>query len=169
MEDFSEIFERYYRDVYIFLLKLSGRDNALAEEVAQETFYQAYLGITNFRGQCQLKTWLFQIAKNQFYMILRKKRVTTIPISEIDAELMDLSPGPDEKAIFKQLMTDARRIIDTMEDKMRDVMLYRIFSDLSYQQIASLKGIGESSAKVLFHRGKLLLRKRLKEEYGYEI
>ncbi len=52
---------------------------------------------------------------------------------------------------------------------MRDVMIYRICSDLSYKQIGLLMNISESSAKVLFFRSKQLLRSKLKEDYGYEL
>lgn len=52
---------------------------------------------------------------------------------------------------------------------MRDVMIYRIYSDMPYVQIGRLLSIKENSAKVIFFRGKEILRKRLKEDYGYEI
>lgn len=69
----------------------------------------------------------------------------------------------------RQLIIHARIIIDGMQPNMRDVVLYRIYSELPYSQIAILLSISESSAKVLYHRGKELLRKKLKEDYGYEI
>lgn len=56
-----------------------------------------------------------------------------------------------------------------MQPAMRDVILYRVYSNLPYSQIAALLSISESSAKVLFYRGKQLLRTQLKEAYGYEI
>ena len=69
----------------------------------------------------------------------------------------------------QQITARARDILNGMTDNMRDVMVYRIFADLPYVQIAALLNISEASAKVLFYRGKKLLRKRLKEDYGYEV
>ena len=168
MENFEQLFEQYYKDVYRFLLRLCGFQESLAEEYTQETFFCAYLSFPDFRGGCQLKTWLIQIAKNRFYLGLRKKKGRTVSIN-------DLFPEPhateemEDRLDERLLLEHSRGIIDSLPVPMRDVMLYRIFSDLSYRQIACLLGISENSAKVLFFRGKKILRAKLKEEYGYEI
>jgi RNA polymerase sigma-70 factor (ECF subfamily) len=64
----------YQKDVYRFLLKLTGYQHGLAEELTQETFYQAITSFSKFKGHCQVKTWLYQIAKNVLYQYLRKKK-----------------------------------------------------------------------------------------------
>ena len=56
-----------------------------------------------------------------------------------------------------------------MQPKMRDIMLYWIYSDLPYLQIARLLFMSESSAKVLFYREKHILHNQLQEKYGYEL
>lgn len=168
MESFEELFQTHYTDVYRFLMKLSGYDTVLAEELTQETFYRAYLALPDFRGQCQFKTWLIQIAKNSFYQTLRKKR-NNLSLHELKAEphseYSPLSEGLEDA----EALTRARRLIDSMQPAMRDVILYRVYSNLPYSQIVALLSISESSAKVLFYRGKQLLRTQLKEAYGYEI
>lgn len=168
METFEELFRTCYRDVYHFIMKLSGYDAALSEELTQETFYRAYLALPDFRGQCQFKTWLIQIAKNCFYQALRKKR-DTLPLHELRAEPSGDAPPLPEELEDAETLARARQIIDAMQPAMRDVILYRVYSDLPYAQIAALLSISESSAKVLFHRGKHLLRQKMKEEFGYEI
>ncbi len=166
--EIEELFRTHYAEVYRFLMKLSGCDAALAEELTQETFYRAYLALPDFRGQCQFKTWLIQIAKNCFYQTLRKKR-SDLPLHELKTEPHSGCPPLPEKLEDAEVLARARGIIDTMQPAMRDVILYRVYSDLPYTQIAALLSISEGSAKVLFYRGKHLLRTKLKEVYGYEI
>ena len=169
MEDFDAIFRGYYSQVYGFLLKMCDYNRELAEELAQETFFQAYLSIDSFRGGCQLGTWLIQIAKNRCYMSRRKRKAEQAPPEDTYPQTGSSVNGMEDKFIQRELLLRARQIIDGMSPNMSDVMLYRIYSGLPYAQIAALLKISESSAKVLFHRGKELLRKKLKEEYGYEI
>lgn len=170
MKEFDTIFKSHYSEVYGFLLKMSNYNKDIAEELTSETFYQAYISIASFKGRCQLRTWLIQIAKNQFYIALRKRKFSWISLDEMIIEPVDNSIGEIVDQLYqRQLIIHARIIIDGMQPNMRDVVLYRIYSELPYSQIAILLSISESSAKVLYHRGKELLRKKLKEDYGYEI
>lgn len=170
MKQFEEIFTRYSGDVHRFLLKLCGYDEQLALELTQETFYRAYLSLDRFEGRCTIKTWLIRIFRNCFYQVLRKKRRHEIPIEEISANLTADHGLSVEDAFFQlELLSRAWTIIDAAPAVMRDVMLYRIYSDLTYAEIAADLSISESSAKVLFYRGKHFLRTKLKEVYGYEL
>lgn len=170
MEHFEAMVHKHYSSVYHFLLKLCDYRSDIAEDLAQDVFLQAYLSISTFHGNCLLKTWLIQIAKNRFYMYLRKNKRQAASFEELIAEPSDkASERIENKFCKRELLANARLIIDAMQPKMRDVMLYRIYSDLPYAQISCLLSISESSAKVLFHRGKTMLRQKLKEEFGYEI
>ena len=57
MAAFEEVYRRYFADVYKYVLALS-RDETVAEEVTQETFFKALTAIGSFRGECQLRVWL---------------------------------------------------------------------------------------------------------------
>ncbi len=57
MTDFQEIYELYFKDVYKYALSLS-RNESVAEEITQETFFKALKNIDSFRGQCRLYVWL---------------------------------------------------------------------------------------------------------------
>ena len=69
----------------------------------------------------------------------------------------------------KELINNAIKVIMRLDNKTRDVLIYRIFSELTYAQISALMKISESSAKVIFMRGKSKLQNKLREEYEYEI
>lgn len=168
MSYFDELYQKYHMDVYRFLLKMCGYSSDTAEDLTQETFYHAYLSITRFKGECHIKTWLLQIAKNRYLLLLRKKKVS-VPFDEIFPEIADTSAETFEQLFEKQLLTDALNIVFEFGENMKEVFILRIYDNLSYSDIAKQLNISESSAKVLFHRGKLKLRKKLREDYGYEI
>lgn len=71
MAEFEEIYRAYFDDVYRYLLRLS-RDEHIAEDVTSETFFRAMRSIDGFRGECELRVWLCQIAKNCYYEHLKR-------------------------------------------------------------------------------------------------
>lgn len=93
MESMNEIYQKYARSVYRFLFAKT-RNKDIAEELTQETFYQAIKSIDKFDGSCKLSTWLFGIAKNQFFNYMRKNP-TMQDISEYAEELES-----DEKIVL---------------------------------------------------------------------
>ena len=70
---FEEIYARYYKEVYYYLLSLDG-NRETAEELTQETFFRAMKAIHKFKGECQLGTWLCQIAKHTYFSWKKKHR-----------------------------------------------------------------------------------------------
>ena len=73
MDQFHDIYERCAEKVYRFLLWLTQSADQ-AEELTSETFYQAFLHIDRFRGDCAIETWLCQIAKNAFYKEQKRRK-----------------------------------------------------------------------------------------------
>jgi RNA polymerase sigma-70 factor (ECF subfamily) len=73
VNDFNEVYKDYGNQVYKYLVYLT-KDAALAEELTQETFYQAIKSIHKFREDCKLSVWLCQIAKYSYYKYIRKHR-----------------------------------------------------------------------------------------------
>ena len=64
--DFEHLYTRYFNDVFLYILRLSG-DERVAEEITSDTFYKAMRSIDSFRGDCDVRVWLCQIAKNSYY------------------------------------------------------------------------------------------------------
>ena len=95
MDVFEEIYRKYQPDISRFLYRLTGYDALLTEELTQETFYQAYLSFPRFRGECAMKTWLCQIARNVYSKHIRREMrqrgLTEQLAAEIDALPLDLS------------------------------------------------------------------------------
>ncbi len=167
MSEFEELYNLYYRDVYYYVLKLTGYQDHIAEEVTQESFYQAFISLKRFRGECAMKSWLCQIAKNTYYKYL-KTHAKEIYLEE------DAHQQREEKSVStaveeKQMTIHIRKVIADLDERSRSIAEYRLFGEKSYKEIGELIGIREATAKVLFSRAKAKIQQQLKEEYGYEI
>ena len=154
MEDFEEIYRRHFADVYRYALALS-RDEATAEEVTQETFFRALETIDSFRGECQLRVWLCQIARNQYLSLCRENRRRGEPGRE---------PGDDGiEAGFADHDAAARlhRLLHGLPEPYKEVFSLRTFGELPFAQIGELFGKTESWARVTYFRA----RQKLKEGF----
>ena len=167
MNEFEELYHLYYKDVYYFVLKLTDYDENITEEVTQESFYQAYLSLKRFRGECSIKSWLCQIAKNTYFKYLKTHAKETFLEEEVHQE-------QEEKAVStiveeKQMLFHIRKVIAELDERSRSVVEYRLYGEKSYKEIGELLGIREATAKVLFSRAKVKIQQQLKEKYEYEI
>ncbi|MDE7390640.1 MAG: RNA polymerase sigma factor [Lachnospiraceae bacterium] len=163
-EEYEYIYRKYYKQTYLFLFKMC-RDTHLAEDLTQETFYQAYLSLHRFKGNSDIFTFLAAIAKHTYYRHVRKNKQGESYVSLSDAEEFfgDKERSDPEYIIEKAAVSsNIRAIIDKMPDKYRDVIIYRVYADMSFAQIAAAMNITENSAKVLFFRAKKKMLEELK-------
>ena len=152
--DFEAVYRQYFADVYKYALALS-RDEQTAEEVTQETFFKALTAIDSFRGDCQLRVWLCQIARNQYLTLCRERKKFT-----------DAEPEPGDSGIEEGFADreDARRLhilLHALPEPYKEVFSLRTFGELPFSQIGELFGKTESWARVTYFRA----RRRLKEAY----
>lgn len=157
--DMSDVsFEQYYEDVLRFLRGLS-RDEHLAEELAQETFYRAMKSIHSFRGDSDLRVWLCSIAKNLFFTYKDKQQRITLGETFEDYE--------NEEKMFVQIIADKEmalqihKILHDLKEPYKEIFSLRIFGELSFKQIAELFHKSEHWACVTYHRAKEMIRKEL--------
>ena len=72
MTEFEQIYQTYFKDVYLYLRRLSGNET-LAEEITSETFFKALQSLSSFRGECDIRVWLY-VAH------VRSLKIVTFPI-----------------------------------------------------------------------------------------
>ena len=152
-------FEVYYEDVLRFLRGLS-RDEYLAEELTQETFYRAIKSIHTFRGDSDLRIWLCSIAKNLFFTHQQKQsRITP-------KETFDHYEA--EEKLFVKMIEDKEtalrihKVLHDLKEPYKEIFSLRIFGELSFKEIADLFHKSEHWACVTYHRAKELIRQELK-------
>lgn len=158
-------FEKYYTDVLRFLRGLS-RDEYLAEELTQETFYRAVKSIHTFRGDSSLQVWLCSIAKNLYYTHQKKSsRLTTEEeIENYEAEEKQFVQMIADKEMALQI----HRILHELKEPYKEIFSLRIFGELSFKEIGELFQKPEHWACVTYHRAKAMIRQELEkgEESG---
>lgn len=157
MAVFQDIYESYGKPVYRFLLSLTG-DETLAEELLQETFYQAFLHIDRFEGRSSLFTWLCQIGKNAWLKeCKRKKRFVPNMEGLQSPEKADGVPLPEEIVIQKEQYERLRSVVYHLEEPYREVFIMHVFGERKLKDIALLYHKSESWAKVTYYRAKAKL------------
>lgn len=155
MEDMEQVYQQHARTVYKFLLAKT-RDERLAEELTQETFYQAVRSVDRFDGTCKVSVWLCQIAKHLWYQHLRKQK-REAPVSPED---LPESPGPsaEESVLEQEGRLDLLRLVHGLPEQQREVVYLRAFGGLSFREIGDVMGKTETWARVTFYRSKEKLR-----------
>ncbi len=156
MESMNEIYQKYARSVYRFLFAKT-RNKDIAEELTQETFYQAIKSIDKFDGSCKLSTWLFGIAKNQFFNYMRKNP-TMQDISEY-AEELESGEKVEDKVITSFERVELVKALHNCREPYKEVLYQRIFGNLSFREIGEILGKSENWARVTYYRGKEQLKK----------
>ncbi len=158
----DEMYRDYAQTVYKFLLSQS-HDEDLAEELTQETFYQAVKSIKRYDGSCKLSVWLCQIAKHLWFQHLRREKKHG---EELREELCPAVPSAEENVLQRQEHLILLQKIHTLPETMREVVYLRLFGDLSFQEIGTVLGKTETWARVTFYRGKEKLRGGVKDDEG---
>lgn len=139
---FAELLRRYRGPIVNLAYQLLG-DRDEAEDVAQETFVQAFLNLERFRGRSNLFTWVYRIAVNACRMRLRRRR--PLPL---EAEL-HATEGFDEQAwVFKQQVDEVLR---QLPEPFREVLILREMHELSYEEIAQVLGIPLGTVRSRLH------------------
>lgn len=150
MFDMDAAYREYAVMVYKFLLSLCYEEE-LAEELTQETFYQAVRSVDRYDGSCKVSTWLCQIAKHLWYreMECRKRKGT----SELTADMESL-----EKPVEEQKMELFRKV-HVLDEISKEIVLLRVTGAFSFKEIAELFGKNENWARVTYYRAKQKLLK----------
>ena len=159
----EELFAAHYKDVYHYLYSLS-RDASLSEDLAQEVFMEVVKSIPSFRGEADIRTWLFSIARNRWYTYLRRKhrQVQTQTLTEF-LEIADQSP--EEQYQSKAAAQRIYELLDLEPERTQKIVLMRL-EGFSFYEIGKAAGVSENSARVIDFRTKTKIRQILKKE-GY--
>lgn len=161
MNDFDSIYCQHGKSVYYFLLSLT-RNEALAEELTQETMFRAIMNIGAFRGDCKMSVWLCQIAKNLYYE-WEKKNKRTVPIDEA---VMNCNTGQDivSELADKDMASRILHCAHALEEPYKEVFILHALGEVPLTQISHLFGKSDSWARVTYYRAKSMIISKLEEE-----
>ena len=156
MTDFEEVYNLYFREVYRYALSLC-RDEALAEEVTQETFFKALEHMDQFDGKSRISVWLCAIARNTYFTLLRKEKNLQ---QEMQKDTL-CEPSPEQLLLHRETAFAVHQILHNLEEPYKEVFFLRTFGELSFLQISGLFGKTESWARVTYHRARMKIKEGL--------
>ena len=173
MQFTDEIYQTYARTVYKYLLSLT-YDEEIAQELTQETFYQAVRCIGRYDESCSISTWLCAIAKNQLSVYRRKHPVLEsmdgdnrdgLPVSSVSRNgAYDSVSSAEKNALDSENRVELMKKLHLCQEPFREILYLRIFGNLSFKEIGEIMGRTENWARVTFYRGKEKLRKEIMKD-----
>lgn len=161
--ELEQLYTTYFNDVYRYIRKLSGNEH-IAEDITSETFFKAMRSIDSFRGDCDFRVWLCQIAKNCYYSYLKKNNQV---ISAEDTQLENIIDPHlliDEKIANDEQSMQIYKILHTLSEPYKEVFMWRVFAELSFKQIAQIFNKTDNWACVTYHRAKNIVIRQMEEE-----
>jgi RNA polymerase sigma-70 factor (ECF subfamily) len=166
---FHELIRPYERRVYAMALSFM-RNEADAEDVAQEAFLKAFRSLASFRGDAKFGTWLVSITLNEARSRIRRRdsiKMESLDEPEDDqghsspALLRDWKEIPSEALERKEVRCLLQKAITALPQIYREVFQLRDIEQLSVNEAAEALGITVSSVKVRLHRARMMLQKTL--------
>lgn len=145
--------------VYSYVMTLA-KDQHKAQEITQDTFFKAITAKQTFRGESECYSWLCAIAKNLFIDSTRKSSRYQ---DEPDETIADSGTDIEQGIIDSETSFRIHMLLHDMEDPYKEVFELRVFGELSFAQISSIFRKTESWARVTFHRARLKLIERMKD------
>lgn len=155
----KQYYEEYGRKVFLYLMTLCS-DPDTAEELTQETFYQAIKNVGKYKGESSVYTWLCGIAKKLWLSEARRRKYH--PVAEPDPTAEDLSPRPDEKAEENDEKMRLLRRLHQLPETEKEILLLRAAGELSFREIGEIFGKSENWARVTHYRAKQKLIEKMK-------
>ena len=157
MDTVEAIYRAYFTDVYRYCMRLTGDADA-AEELTSDTFFTAMQKLKSFRGDCELRVWLCEIAKNKY--LSERRRTQPVPLDET---VPSRSDSPEALAIRPDDAGRAAEAVHRLGEPYKEVFLLRVYGEMPFDAIGRLFGKTANWACVTFHRAKQRVQNELEE------
>lgn len=165
---YRELIGRYERQVYSLALRML-RQREDAEDLTQETFVRMFKALDRYDPARPFPAWLFTIAARLSIDHLRRRRMKTVPLFRTEpgaseerlVEVEDPGPGPEELASRSEEQRGTERLIASLPEHYRIVVVLRHQQGLSYEEIAEALHLPLGTVKARIHRARELLKDRL--------
>jgi len=167
-KEMDVIYNRYYKDIYFFCYKMCEQNASLAEDLTQNAFFKAFQSADKFNGNCSVKTWLCQIAKNDYISYLRKnKHLSAQAAEEFLDNTADIQESVQTKVEDSECAAAIKRILATLNPPYGDVFRLKVLQDKSYKEISAFYNKTENWARVIYYRAKKQIIELMQQE-GYQ-
>ncbi len=166
---YHELIRPYERRVYMMALSFL-KNEADAEDAAQEAFLSAFRNLASFRAEAKFSTWLVTIALNEARNRLRRR--STMPLESLEEMTEDAEPAtptllrdwreiPSEALERKEVREIVQAAIATLPDIYRNIVMLRDIEGLNVAEAAAVLSISTAAVKIRLHRARMMLQRQL--------
>ncbi len=171
MAAFDFLMQKYRKPIIGFMYRMT-RNQAVAEELAQEVFLRVYRSRETYRAEARFSTWLYRIATNlgvnQARDTRRERSAPTVYLDEADAEtgttpdVADSTPDTEARLLRDETMASIRDHVMALPERQKMAVLMHKYEGMDYHQIGEVLKLSESATKSLLFRAYQTLRDKLK-------
>ncbi len=174
---FEQLVAERSGEVYALLYRLTSEPEE-ARDLTQETFLRAFQAIGRFRGEADLKTWIYRIAinqaRNRWRWWRRRRRDVTVsldaPVGEQEQPLIAHlqnaeTVNPEEAALAREREGQLREALNGLRRAYREAVILRDIEGFTYEEIAATLQISIGTVKSRLSRGRLELRRKLEGSF----
>jgi RNA polymerase sigma-70 factor (ECF subfamily) len=169
---FEELVAERSGEIYGLLFRLTENADE-ARDLTQETFLRAFQNIGRFRGEADLRTWIYRIAinqaRNRWRWWRRRRRDSTVSLDETQREsnqpviatLIEPSENPEQQTLTHERDLALRAALQRLSRPYRETVILRDIEGFTYEEIAATLGINVGTVKSRLARGRQELRRKL--------
>ena len=172
MTAFDFLLRKYRRPIINFMYRMT-RNQAVAEELAQEVFLRVFRSRETYRAEARFSTWLYRIATNlgvnQARDTRHERTASTVYLDETDSEtgtspdVADSTPGVEARLLRDERMASIRDFVMALPERQRTAVLMHKYQGMDYKHISDVLKLSESATKSLLFRAYQTLREKLKD------
>lgn len=159
---FAELVKRYQSPLRYSLRQLTGWNEALADDLAQETFIKAYKALPSYQGKAKFSSWLYRIAYNEMVSYFRVARNRELSGGVIEREQDSAGANnrhkPASQDDSQQLHRDLAQAMTQLKDNQRMALHLHLHRECTQQEISDIMNVPLGTVKTLITRGKERLR-----------
>ena len=169
--EFDGLVERYHKQAYNIAYRMAG-NHADAEDLTQEAFIRAFRFFGQYRRELPFDSWLYKIMSNVFIDRLRRRPKAKIrsldqPVvteeGEASFDVADPSEGPEDIVLSMEMDGRIQAALENLPEAFRITVIYADIEGLSYEEIAEVTKTNIGTVRSRLHRGRRLLRDKLKK------
>lgn len=169
--EFDTLVERYHKQAYNIAYRMAG-NHADAEDLTQEAFIRAFRFFGQYRRELPFDSWLYKIMSNVFIDRLRRRPKAKIrsldqPVvteeGEAQFDVADPCDGPEDVVLSREMDVRIQAALETLPEAFRITVIYADIEGLSYEEIADATRTNIGTVRSRLHRGRRLLRDKLKK------
>lgn len=168
---YNELIQRYHKKIYALVYNMTSNKED-AEDLVQEVFFKAYSALKNFKGDSSFYTWVYRIAVNRtINFIKRRKKRMGVSLDDVDGGVerdptyVELSSkeSPFRDATLSELQEKLNRVLLTLSEKHRAVVVLHDIQGVPHEEIAKMLGVSSGTVRSRLFYARQILQAELAE------